>query len=117
MKAKCDQCAICCINGIPCHETGCYNTTTFEDSFKRLWVKFEVQTLDVWGNAKEGYEINDVRNTGEVITVPLDFEVKHLVKQLKKLERIGKAYQFRSFDYDDVNLLYKGMPALGLKQI
>lgn len=29
-KVRCSQCEACCINGIPCHETGCPNTRHHE---------------------------------------------------------------------------------------
>ncbi len=38
-RVTCDQCSLLYINGIPCHETGCPNSSARWDGQAREWVK------------------------------------------------------------------------------
>lgn len=56
--------------------------------------KFKVITYDVWGNPKDGWEVNNAFNTGDVIEVTIPEETKFsglLTKE--QTEAMSKAYE------------------------
>lgn len=82
----------------------------------------QLLTLDVWGNEKEGYEVNDIRESGIFFRFK-DFRVskKALLKALKRVDYLKKNLKFSSFtvEGDDYGLFidYKGMPVYQLRRI
>ena len=50
---------------------------------KSKMAEFEIVTYDVWGNAKDGYEVNDCRKQGTV-------EIPESVFEFKGADDIGK---------------------------
>lgn len=104
MTVKCDSCQACTINGRPCHETGCTGRFTLEENGKSFAL-YKVFSLDVWGNEKEGFDVNDRSSLGN-ITLPLDADDRTLVKGLKSEGIIGKFCKTKSFsiDGDDYSL-------------
>jgi len=75
----------------------------------KLW---EFYSLDVWGNSKEGYTVNNTFNIGLYVLAeefpPFDI----LVKILKKENILKKRYRYASqYPYDDMEIIeYKGEP-------
>lgn len=71
-------------------------------------MKFEVRSYDVWGNKKDGYEINNVFASDIIIVVPDDWSKSDIIKQLKEEWGMKKGYQARHFQFegDDEYSLY-----------
>ena len=123
MKVKCDNCKVTIINGVPCHEQGCYSTFTYTKGKKEL-KKYEVLSLDLWGSDKEGYEVNDVHSTNEYVLIDVNESDKSIVKKLKKLGLVSKFSKLGSFktsgnDLDFMTLEYgkKEVPVYQLRAI
>ena len=114
MRVKCNNCEIMCINGIPCHESGCHSETIYCNDKQETFGKWRYYENDIWGNEKEGYEVNDVSKTSIVITLPDEFEDKQLIRALKSNNVIGKYMRNKSFFIDgDETILHlecKGYP-------
>jgi hypothetical protein len=64
----------------------------------KTYALYKVYSLDVWGNAREGFEVNDRSGAGQV-TVLLDDD-KALIKALKKAGLLNPKAHFKSFDID-----------------
>ena len=67
-------------------------------------MKFKVYSLDVWGNDKDGYTVNDCIDTRIVLNFDdisewgdFDFEV---VKALKRANLVKKSARYNRFDID-----------------
>lgn len=58
-KVKCNSCQAMGIMGVGTHELGYHDTLLYVDSKGMEWAYYDVWTLDVWGNAKDGFEVND----------------------------------------------------------
>lgn len=101
-KVKCNSCAVSVINGLPCHESGCNDAFIFTKRGKD-YRRFRVWSLDVWGNEREGFEVNDRREAGSIIILD-DSDDKTLLKALKKKNFINKKCHFKSFHLDGDNL-------------
>jgi hypothetical protein len=77
----------------------------------KLW---EFYSLDIWGNKKDGYEINNIFNMGLYVLSeefpPFDI----LVKILKKENILKKRYRYASQClYDEFDIIeYRGKPLL-----
>lgn len=80
---------------------------------KEAWT---VWSLDVWGNDKEGYEIND-RSTIGSVEIPADATDKQVIKALVDAEYLKPRFRF-DIDGDDTVLYveYKGRPVLQLEK-
>ncbi len=63
--------------------------------------KWQVADLDVWGNAKEGYEVNDVYRLDVYIELPDDVKKADVVKALKQVGYLRKHVQNRQLTMDD----------------
>lgn len=63
---------------------------------------FRLYTYDVWGNSKDGYDINNTFRTNIVLELKPNFSDKELIKQLNK-HYFSRKHQARSFliDGDD----------------
>jgi hypothetical protein len=82
-------------------------------------MEFQVVELDVWGNSEDGYDVNDVYVTDEVITITEDATDKeigdwlreHLYPNLPAITIDGD-YEFSLF----VDAKEDGEPLLELKR-
>jgi len=98
-RVKCNSCSMVVINGHPCHEIGCPNPITiYRDEKGREFNSFRLITYGVWGNYKDGYEVNDCSKTG--ITLLLDDQCtkEDVVKGLKEKGFFSKRMRFSSVD-------------------
>ena len=102
MKVKCNDCQAIVINGHACHETGCNGTMLYIKGNK-TFVKYRVFSLDIWGNVKDGFEVNDRQFTG-MITVPLDAPDKKVIQSLKQNNLLNKRCRFKSFKLDEYGI-------------
>jgi hypothetical protein len=119
---KCDNCNLAMINGTFCHETGCHGVmrlTYLHDRKKRERGVFEVWSLDVYGNQRDGFEVNDRSKIGSVFSVVDDDN--YIIKSLKRADIINKKCHYSSFsiDGDERSLYvdYKGKPLLQLERL
>lgn len=64
-------------------------------------VTYDVISLDVWGNALNGYEINDWHKTGRTITVRDDATDADILRALRKAGLTTNLVNARSFAVDD----------------
>lgn len=66
------------------------------------WVKVEVYTYDVWGNARDGYEVNDRYRFGTYSHVDalVARDDKLLTRFLKEIGFLKKGVQTRSLEFD-----------------
>lgn len=67
---------------------------------------YKIYSLDVLGNSKSGYEVNDLCYSGLTIELPENFTDKQLIKAMKEAGFINVKCQFKSFsiDGDDMTL-------------
>ena len=97
LKVKCNECNAVSINGTACHEKSCTSYLILTDSKKREYGKFKVYSLDVWGNKKDGFEVNDRSQSGKILT---KLDDKSIIKALKKENFLNKKCHFKSFSID-----------------
>lgn len=68
---------------------------------------YKIYSLDVWGNNKDGYEVNDLCFSGLTIELPENFTDKQLIKAMKEVGFINTKCQFKSFDIvNSIETLY-----------
>jgi hypothetical protein len=78
--------------------------------------RYRWYSYDVWGNKKDGYEVNQVFRTSEVVEVPNIAAVNDssLIKYLKKVGFFKKNLKAILFDIDGdeevIYFSYKGKP-------
>lgn len=63
-------------------------------SYPVLSVSYSVLSLDVWGNQKDGYEINQWFNTGVKLTLAQCDNNKKIISALKRLDMLTKGLHF-----------------------
>jgi hypothetical protein len=97
-KTKCESCNAVSINGQACHETGCYGVLIYSKN-GRQYARFKVYSLDVWGNKRDGFEVNDRSQCGSVM-VPIDLNDRDIVKALKNNDLLAKRVHVKSFRID-----------------
>ncbi len=69
--------------------------------------KWQIADLDVWGNEKEGFEVNNVFRLDVYIELPEDFTKADIVKALKLVGYLKKHVQNRQVTMDgDENFIY-----------
>lgn len=86
-------------------------------------MKMRWYSYDVWGNAKDGYEINNVFRTNEVIDIPNVVLVsdRALITYLKKIGFMKSSVRANLVEFDDsgsstkddwftLSISYKGRP-------
>lgn len=84
--------------------------------------KWRVYSYDVWGNAKDGYEVNNVFRTNEIIPIPnvVLKSDKALITYLKNIGYFKKGVKRNliEFDGDDrtIYVSYKGRPEFELRK-
>lgn len=73
---------------------------------------YEFYSLDIWGNDKEGYDINNIFNTGIFIMSDEFPPFSVLIRVLKKESILAKRYHFHSqYPYEDFEIIeYNGKP-------
>lgn len=69
-------------------------------------VTFKVYTLDVWGNAKDGYEVNDRSYTGSKVTLSSSGTKADLLRALKDEGLVKKTARVAQMEVDDSNWPY-----------
>lgn len=62
-------------------------------------MKFEIVSYDVWGNEKDGYDINQSFSTGLCIEIADPYNVPALIKELKK-EYLRDRLRASTFEID-----------------
>lgn len=98
MKISCDKCNATVINGVPCHETGCPgHFICLKRGKPFLRVRF--WSLDVLGNAHDGFEVNDRSSIGSTY-LPKDFGLREVVQALKFLSQINPRNHVASYTLD-----------------
>jgi hypothetical protein len=73
---------------------------------------YQFYSYDTWGNEKEGYEVNDIQETG-IFWVSEEFpKFVDIIKTLKRCGYLKKRYIYKSeYPYDDMEVItYKDMP-------
>lgn len=95
MKVKRDNCNITVINGHACHEQGCYGIKKFIRRGK-TYNHALVYSLDVWGNVKDGFEVND-RSLRERLYIKENASNDDIIRDLKKAGLINSKCHFKSF--------------------
>lgn len=103
-NVSCEQCAAEAINGIPCHESGCTGHFTYTNQrTSKLFNKFTIWTYDVWGNKRDGFEVNDRSKQGTCM-ISVDGDSKEVIKALKNLELINLKTQYKTIDVEWTDL-------------
>jgi len=77
--------------------------------------KWRYYSYDVWGNAKEGYDVNNVFKTNEIVDIPnVVRSDKALLTFLKNIGFFKKSLKVTLFDTDGddevIYLNYRGKP-------
>jgi hypothetical protein len=74
---------------------------------KSEMVVLDVHPLDVWGNARDGYEVNDVYHSRGSIEIPIDASHNEIVTAMKREGFIDRNIHMKSVEID-------GEPEYGL---
>jgi len=79
---------------------------------------FQVYSLDVWGNKIDGFEINNIFDTGLFIESEEFPSFDNIIKILKKSEFLKKRYHFTSqYTYDEFEVVeYNGEPVYQIQE-
>ncbi len=83
---------------------------------------YRIQSLDVWGNAKEGYEVNQSFNTNRYVELPEHPDNDDIIKALQKAGEIKKGVRRNLFEVDGESaytlyISYKGRPEMHLERV
>lgn len=62
----------------------------------KKYVRFEILSLDVWGNAREGFWLNDVHHSGVFVTLPEEFTDKDIILALKRAGEMKRGIHHKS---------------------
>lgn len=101
-KVTCSNCNPMSINGLAMHETGsCHGTLVFNYR-KRDHYRVKVFSLDVFGNSKDGFEVNDRSHSCDMM-IPVDCTHKELIRLLKRKNLLNKHSHFNSYIVDWFN--------------
>lgn len=69
---------------------------------------------DVWGNKKDGWEVNNVFRSNDVINIPKGLGIRTLTVHLKNIGFFKKSVKNNLIDYDGdeytIFITYKGKP-------
>ena len=63
---------------------------------------YKILDYDVWGNAKDGYEINDVYSTQHTIEINELCYLNNIIKKLKDIDYLNPKTRTK-FEIDDYN--------------
>ena len=82
--------------------------------------KYELIEYDVWGNARDGYDVNQTFRTGQYYDIDPDWADKKLISELKKDGLIRKSIKFKSIEIDgdkfSIYFEYKNKPEFELRR-
>lgn len=79
--------------------------------------RYAVYALDAWGNAKDGYEVNDYYQQAIYIESDDFPESKKIIAILKKAGLLKKRCRFGTQDWGiEVFIEYKGLPLFSIKE-
>ena len=79
---------------------------------------YRLYTYDVWGNANDGYEVNNVYCESQTYNIDPNWNDKQLINELKKLGLIKKGlHQKIEVGGNDLTITfdYKGRPEFELR--
>ena len=62
--------------------------------------KYQLYDYEVWGNNKDGYEVNDILKTNTIISIPLNASDREIIRILKKESIIKNNIRFSSIDFE-----------------
>jgi hypothetical protein len=73
---------------------------------------FQLKSYDTWGNAKDGYEVDDISSEGIFWQAEELPSFKDIIACLKRCEYLKPRYRFNSqYPYEDMEVIeYKGKP-------
>lgn len=81
---------------------------------------YRMYVYDVWGNARDGYEINNLFRTETIIGVEMGIDDGALVKRLKEEKLIRKGIHKSSIEFESdgevLYVIYKGKPVFELER-
>lgn len=86
-------------------ECGINGYTVYVNSKGRKYAEFNVWALDVWGNKRDGFEVNDRSRVG-VIMLPLDASTREILTALGKAGYLKQRIRTTSvtIDGDELNM-------------
>lgn len=99
-RIYCEGCNLASINGVLCHETGCFDVIRKRLNGRQYSLVRYLNYFDVWGSAKQGYEVNDQCSTNKVFWLGDDWNDKRLIKELKTQDIIGKNTRNTSLSFE-----------------
>lgn len=99
-KIHCKECSARSVNGTPVHESNCSGSFIYTDAKGRDFQRWAVFALDVWGNARDGFEINDRSRLRERLLIPCDASNNDYIRALKSEGLLNKRCHFKSFRID-----------------
>ena len=84
--------------------------------------KYRLYNYDVWGNNKEGYNVNNVFQTDETCIIDDDMGNGEIIAELKKQGIIRKTVKNSKIDisddgYDVLYFDYRGKPEFELREV
>lgn len=85
--------------------------------------KWEVIDYDVWGNAKEGFEINDMFRTGTYVMISEDMTDEKIIEALRRQGVLKKGIRSSSIRVDAheddiwIEDARNGRPEFGLRKV
>lgn len=94
-RVKCQNCAVVIVNGTACHETGCNGVMEYRRNGVTFAI-YRVWALDVLGNTRDGYEVND-RSEITRIKIRLDGHDHAEIRALKRAKLLNPKTHFSSF--------------------
>lgn len=84
-------------------------------------IHYEYLSYDVWGNTKDGYEVNASYSTNDFTSFPDDVDDKLIIHSVKTHGFAPKRARYASFevrgDLDYLDIEYHGRPLCGLRRI
>lgn len=98
-RVSCDSCSASVIDNRAVHEAGCLTGLLTFKANGKTYGRWKVWALDVWGNERDGFEVNDRSCLGSVM-IPENATDATIIKALKKRGWIGANKRFGSFTID-----------------
>lgn len=109
MRVKCNSCQAAVINGRASHESGCKGHFVLTDDKGIKYKLFQSWFVECWGNARDGFEMND-RAKGPQVALPVECDDKVILRRLRKAEIMGSSnfarYKRLRFNWQDENTCY-----------
>lgn len=88
-------------------------------------ITWRVYSYDVWGNKRDGYEVNNVFRTSEYFDSPDDPTDAQLLKSMKDAGIVKKGIRTSSVEFEDnggegknltIYISYKGRPEFEIRR-